>query len=160
MSENDETQDVSHVDNPEIGHEKRDINVRIVVGFAASLVIAAIVIHFFVWLLFGLYGRLDTAGYPREFPLVQSGEIRLPPEPRLQDKPREDLKAMRRQENELLHSYTWINQQSGAVRIPIDEAMKRVMEQGFPVSDHPSPPSPAMPTGPSSGRVVEPAPEK
>ncbi len=160
MSENDDTRDVTGIENAEAGHEKRDINVRIVVGFAASLVIAALVIHVFVWLLFGVYGNLQTPGYPREFPLVQTSEVRLPPSPRLQVKPREDLKAMRRQEDQLLNSYTWVNQQAGTVRIPIDEAMKRVLEQGLPVADQPAPPPQAQPASSSSGRTLGPAPKQ
>jgi hypothetical protein len=155
MDEHHGVQDVSH-DNPEVAHEKRDINVRIVVGFAVSLVIAAIVIHLLVWLLFGVFGDLETRGQSREFPMAQIGEVRLPPNPRLQDKPREDLKALRRQEDELLNSYTWLNQQTGAVRIPIGEAMKQVMQQGFPVSEQPSPEDAAAPQRPSAGQTVEP----
>ena len=156
MDEKHEAQDVSHVDNPEVAHEKRDINVRIVVGFGAALVVAAIVIHLFVWLLFDLYGHLETPGYPREFPLVQTSEVRLPPSPRLQDKPREDLKALRKQEDELLNSYTWINQQTGAVRIPIWQAMNQVMQQGFPVAEQAPPQQPGPPDDSRSGRAQAP----
>ncbi len=155
MDDKYEVQDVSGVDNPEVGHEKRDINVRIVVGFAAALVIAGIVIHVFLWLLFDFYGHLETPGYPREFPLVQTSEVRLPPSPRLQDKPREDLKEFRKQEDQLLNSYTWINQQTGAVRIPIWQAMNQVMQQGFPVAPQ-QPPATGLPEVSSSGRTSEP----
>jgi hypothetical protein len=155
MDDKHPAQDVSHADNPEVGHEKRDIDVRIVVGFAGALVIAAIVIHLFVWLMFDFYGKLQTPGYPREFPLVQTSEVRLPPSPRLQVKPREDLKAFRKQEDELLNSYTWINQQTGAVRIPIWQAMNQVMQQGFPVAEQPATPQ-GMPEGSSSGRTLAP----
>jgi len=157
MDDKHPTQDVSQGDNPEVAHEKRDINVRIVVGFGAALVVAAIIIHLFVWLLFGFYGKLETPGYPREFPLVQTSEVRLPPSPRLQDKPREDLKAFRKQEDELLNSYTWINQETGAVRIPIWQAMSQVMQQGFPVAEQPAPGAAAVPEAPSSGNTSQPA---
>jgi hypothetical protein len=156
VNDKHQTQDASNIDNPEVAHEKRDINVRIVVGFAAALVVAAIVIHLFVWLLFGVYGHLETPGYPREFPLVQTSEVRLPPSPRLQDKPREDLKVFRKEEDELLNSYTWINQQTGAVRIPIWQAMNQVMQQGFPVAEQPAAPQ-GMPEGSSSGRTLDPS---
>jgi hypothetical protein len=155
MDDKYETQDVSHVDNPGNAHEKRDINVRIVIGFGAALVVAAIVIHLFVWLLFDFYGHLETPGYPREFPLVQTSEVRLPPSPRLQDKPREDLKVFRKQEDDLLNSYTWVNQQTGAVRIPIAQAMNQVMQQGFPVAEQQPPPT-GLPEGSSSGRTSQP----
>ena len=103
---------------------------------------------------FDVFSGLNAAGYPREFPLVQTGQVRLPPAPRLQDKPREDLKQLRRHENELLNGYTWINQATGAVRVPIDDAMQQVLDQGFPVEQQEAPPA-AAPRGSSSGRTVE-----
>ncbi len=153
--------DPQKIDNPEVGHETRDINVRIVVGFGASLVVAGILIHLLVWLVFNLYGGLNEGAYPREYPLAQAGELRLPPAPRLQDKPREDLKQLRRHEDQLLNSYTWIDQQTGAVRIPIDQAMKQVLAQGFPVAEQQQQTQEvAMPSETSSGRTVEPSPKR
>jgi hypothetical protein len=143
------------IDNPEVLHEKRDIDARIVVGFGASLVVAAIIVHVFVWLLFDLYGGLNTSAYPREYPLVQTGQLRLPPSPRLQEKPREDLKALRRHEDELLNGYTWINQATGAVRVPVADAMKQVLDQGFPVEEQPEPG--VLPGKSSSGTTAEPS---
>ncbi len=156
MDENLPTQDVSDIDNPEVGHETRDINARIVAGFGASLIVAAILIHLMVWLVFDTFGGLNARGFPREYPLVQTSEVRLPPAPRLQDKPREDLKDLRKHEDELLNSYTWINQATGAVRIPIGEAMKRVVQQGFPVEDQGQQQT-GLPTVSSSGRTAEPS---
>lgn len=155
MDNDHETRDVSNIDNPEVGHENRDVNVRIVVGFAAALVIAGILVLLFVWLIFDVYGSLETRGYPPESPLVRTGEIRLPPSPRLQDKPREDLKVFRKQEDDLLNSYTWINQETGAVRVPIWQAMDQVMQQGFPVAEQPSSGHAASPQDSSSGRTPE-----
>jgi hypothetical protein len=114
-------------------HEQSDISVRIIVGFGAALIVAAIIIHVVVWLLFDVYSGLNARAYSREFPLAPSGQLRLPPEPRLQDKPREDLKAFRREEDAVLNGYTWINLQTGAVRIPIDRAIQRVLDEGLPV---------------------------
>ena len=48
----------------------------------------------------------------------------MPPEPRLQTNPREDLSELRASEDELLDSYGWVDKNAGVVRIPIDEAMK------------------------------------
>ncbi len=147
MTDKHETRDVSQIDNPDVGHERRDIDARIVVGFGAALAVAIVVIHVFVWLVFDVYGSLETKGYPREFPLVQTSEVRLPPAPRLQDKPREDLKVFRKQEDDLLNGFTWIDQSTGAVRIPIWQAMDQVMQQGVPVAQQPAPgqPAPAPP---------------
>lgn len=154
MDENQPIHDVSHAD-AEVAHEKRDIDIRIIVGFAVSLVIAAIIVHLLIWLLFGVFGRLEMGGQTREFPMAQTGTLRLPPSPRLQDKPREDLKAFRRQEDDLLNSYTWINKQAGAVRIPIWQAMSQVVQQGLPVAE-PAPAGDAVvPAGPNASQAPE-----
>jgi hypothetical protein len=157
MDDKYRTQDGSDIDNPAVGHEQRDVNVRIVVGFAVSLVIAAIIIHLFIWVLFDFLGHLETSTYPGGAPPGQPTEIRLPPSPRLQDKPREDLKALHKQEDALLNSYTWINQQAGAVRIPIWQAMDQVVRQGFPVTDQPVEGEGGLPQPSNSGRPAEPS---
>jgi hypothetical protein len=133
-------------------HERSDIDTRIIVGFGAALALAAALILVLVWLLFGVYGNLNAVAYPREFPMVQSGQLRLPPAPRLQDTPRADLKKFLREEDAVLGGYTWIDKQTGAVRLPIDRAMQRVLDQGLPTRDNPPADQGGRPSKASSGR--------
>ena len=56
----------------------------------------------------------------------------MPPEPRLQTNPREDLRELRAKEDELLGSYGWVDKNAGVVRIPIEDAMKLTVERGLP----------------------------
>jgi len=56
----------------------------------------------------------------------------VPPEPRLQTTPREDLRELRAREEEILGSYGWVDKTTGVVRIPIDEAMKLTLQRGLP----------------------------
>ena len=44
-----------------------------------------------------------------------------------------DLKQYKEEQDKLLNSYGWVDQQNGIVRIPIDEAMKLLLEKGLPV---------------------------
>ena len=74
---------------------------------------------------------------PREFPLAVTHEQRLPPEPRLQTNPREDLADLRRAEDRVLDSYGWVDKDAGIVRIPIDEAMRLTVERGLPARGKP-----------------------
>ena len=46
--------------------------------------------------------------------------------------PREDLRALRAAEDQALRSYGWVDRNAGVVHIPIDVAMKRVVESGLP----------------------------
>lgn len=54
------------------------------------------------------------------------------PSPRLQDDNTRDLKMVRANEDKVLHGYTWIDQNSGAVRIPVARAMEVLAERGLP----------------------------
>lgn len=53
----------------------------------------------------------------------------------------QDVANLHAREDLLLDHYTWVNQQQGAVRIPIGEAMQIIAQRGLPVV-------PGGPTGP------------
>jgi hypothetical protein len=112
--------------------EQSDVDIRAVFGFATGLVATGAVIAAAVWLLFGYFAGRDARGNTREYPLAITEETRLPPEPRLQINPREDLREMRAQEDQILHSYQWVDRSAGVVRIPIDRAMRLTLERGLP----------------------------
>ncbi len=61
----------------------------------------------------------------------------LPPEPRLQESPRQDLKAMRAREDWELNHYFWVDQKKGTVAIPIERAMDILAAQGIPPQKQP-----------------------
>lgn len=46
-----------------------------------------------------------------------------------------DLKQLRAEEDALLNHYEWADKGKGVVRIPIDQAMVRVVEQGLPARE-------------------------
>lgn len=54
------------------------------------------------------------------------------PAPRLQDDGIRDMNMMRASEDKLLNGYTWIDKNSGAVRIPVSRAMEVLAERGLP----------------------------
>ena len=71
----------------------------------------------------------------------------LPPEPRLQGAPGhqasalEDLREMRRREDEILGSYGWVDQPNGIVHIPIQDAKKLILEKGIASNVKEAPPN-------------------
>ncbi len=114
-------------------HEESDVDIRGILIFAAGLVAVMIVIGFIVWGLFASFSaREDAAGGAPEFPLAVSREHRVPPEPRLQTNPREDLRELRDAEQETLTTYSWVDRNAGIVRIPIDEAITLTIQRGLP----------------------------
>ncbi len=64
------------------------------------------------------------------------------PTPRLQtDDGDQDVADMHAREDLLLDHYTWINRQTGALRIPIGRAMELIAQRGLPVVAAPAEPT-------------------
>ena len=116
-----------------VGHEESDVNVRAIFGFGAGLTGLGLVVALVVWALFAYLTReANQASGGRAYPLAAGQGEHLPPEPRLQTTPREDLKALRSAEDELLNGYSWVDRNAGVVRIPIDQAMRLTLQRGLP----------------------------
>jgi len=143
--------------NVELGHETRDISTRVVVIFGASLVGGAALVFVAVWLVYLYFGAVANEAYAsREYPLAAVGAPRQAPAPRLQTKPREDLKDMRAAEDRRLNGYGWVNPSGGIVHIPIDQAMKLTLDQGLPArAEAPGFQPDVRPERSSSGRTAE-----
>jgi hypothetical protein len=112
-------------------HEESDVNFGGIVAFAVGLVIVGAVVAVVALGVFRYFSRQDSQG-PVEYPLALSEENRLPPEPRLQTNPRQDMRDLRAQEESVLHSYGWVDRNAGVVRIPIDDAIRLTLERGLP----------------------------
>ncbi len=111
-------------------YEERDVVMRpIVVGAVAlTLVIAA---------SFGLMHLVDLGFRGRDMergaapsPLAESYGRHEPPAPRLQTDPRLDLAQLRAREQAQLDGYGWVDRGSGRVRIPVSQAMTRLLAEG------------------------------
>src|SRR6266550_1175786 len=125
---------VGKVEHPDVQHETSDVNICGVLAFGLGLFIVAVMLHLGIWLLFEAFAAREAAlrGAP-EFPLAAGQDNRLPPEPRLQTNPRQDLLDLRSAEDNVLDHYGWIDKNADVVRIPIDEAMKLTVQRGLPV---------------------------
>src|SRR5262245_35182031 len=123
----------THRDNPGVHHEGSDVNVRGILVFGLGLFVTAAAIHLLVWLLFLYFAGREATGSATVHPLAADQQTRVPPEPRLQTNPREDLRVLLEQEDTILNSYGWVDRTSGVVRIPIEEAKKLTAKRGLPV---------------------------
>jgi cytoskeletal protein RodZ len=119
-------------DDPEVRHETSDVNIRVVLGFGLGLIVVAFVLHVGIWLLFMAFANREAHQGAPEFPLAVGRQSQLPPEPRLQTNPRQDLKDLRAAEDAILDHYGWVDKSTGVVQIPIGEAMKLAVERGLP----------------------------
>jgi len=116
-----------------VRHETSDVNVRAILTVGAGLAAVTVAACAVVWLLVVFLSGREAQTGPREYPLAVTHEQRLPPEPRLQTAPREDLADLRQAEDQVLQSYGWVDKDAGVVRIPIDDAMRLTVERGLPV---------------------------
>ena len=122
-----------------IGHETTDADLGPLVKFAVFL--AAITV-FMALIVVGLYKYLDAreiAEKATRYPLA-TGVVRpLPPRPRLQTYPFDDIKELRKEESKVLDHYAWVDQNAGVVRIPIERAIDVLAEKGLPYRQGPAP---------------------
>jgi len=174
-----ETPDVSHIKNVDVVHETSDISVSAVFKFVLFLTLMTIAVYVLMWALFRV---LDSRAQKKDAapgPMAMSEKERRPPEPRLQLAPgfAEDLtktagplspgeltdpaweiKVLRKLWDDSLTN--GVRDQNGiVVGIPIDQAMKRVVQDKvLPVRPNAGKPDDyiiAVPSAASSGRVNE-----
>ena len=128
---------MASTDHSNVEREDPDVNVRAVVVSAIVFVVVAAAIHGLIWLLFLFFSTREAGHTTRQYPLAPAQESRLPPEPRLQTNPRQDLRDLGTAEDQTLKSYQWIDRNGGVVRIPIDEAIKLTLQRGLPARQAP-----------------------
>ena len=121
-----------------VHHEKSDVDVGAIFMVGAALAGVTILLSLVVGLVVVFLSR-QAANPVREYPLAVTHEQRLPPEPRLQTNPREDLQELRDEEQKVLDSYGWVDKDAGVVRLPIGEAMRLTVERGLPARAQESP---------------------
>jgi hypothetical protein len=154
--------DLEYGETPEgANREHTDIEPSIAWKFALWLAVAMVISAGIVYGTFWFFeGRAQTADRAAQmFPLA-AGQVKEPPGPQLQTQPFKDLYMLRQGEDDRLHGYGWVDKGAGATRIPIEDAMRLVVERGLGAAAAPPPPSPStvgeVVTDSSSGRVSVP----
>ncbi len=112
------------------GFEVRPLNIRAAVLFIVSIfVVAAIIFLILWWTLSTWQGQTlvpraqippvvaTVAPAPGAFPVVNAEA---------------NLQTLLNAANANLHSYGWVDQKAGVVRIPIDRAMTLLLQRGLP----------------------------
>lgn len=140
-------------------HEHTDIEPAIAWSFVRWLTVAMLISAGIVYGTFWFFeGREQTANREVQmFPLA-TGQIKEPAGPPLQAQPFKDIYLLRQTEQQRLTGYGWIDKSTGTARIPIDEAMRLVVERGI-VQGRAEPPSAVVGpvvTDSASGRVAVP----
>jgi hypothetical protein len=111
-------------------HEERDVPLRPLIISGMSLALLVGLSLLVMWLLFDYFAARRARLEVVPSPVFEARQ--LPPEPRLQISPQQDMRQMRAAEMAALHSYGWVDRQAGIVRIPIDRAIELLAERGLP----------------------------
>jgi uncharacterized protein (DUF58 family) len=111
---------------PELSHSRggTDLNVRLVVG-AALLLLAVIAVVLAVMTLFAPPPGGASVGDDLDRAPFEGGS-----RPGLSVDPARELEELRAEEDERLQSYSWVDRERGIVGIPIEQAMKLLVEEG------------------------------
>jgi hypothetical protein len=141
--------------HPELRYEQSDVRAGAIVRFAFALVVVIVLAAVFLLGFFKLLARQERRHDPPPPPLAREAG-QLPPAPRLQSAPLQDLEQLRAEEDKELASYGWVDEKAGIAHIPIDEAIKIVAARGLPrAAAAPAPsaaPSPAASPAPGARR--------
>lgn len=109
------------------GHEVVETNVSLVIKFGIGLTAMAVISMLLMWGMFVAIEDINEASFDAPSPLVE--ENQLPPEPRLQVIPEEDLAVLRAEEEKKLNSYGWVIRTAEIVQIPIDRAIQLTADE-------------------------------
>ncbi len=117
--------------DPRRGHEPTEIDPRPIFYFVGGLITTIVVVQLLVTGQLGWYSGRQTPAVAKISPLppLKNQPSR---EPRLQEAYAIDLAVMRRREQEELGSSGWVDEKARTVRIPIDEAMRVIANEGLP----------------------------
>ncbi len=107
------------------GHEQQEVSVRLIVVSLAGLAVLTFFVFILVVGIFRYFYDTDKTAESR-----RQGVI--PPEPRIEVAPYEQIQQLRAHEDHVLNSYAWVDQQAGIVRVPIDRAIDLLAAKGLP----------------------------
>jgi hypothetical protein len=132
-----ETTTVTETRNQDVHFERTDLSTRVTVSIIVGVLVGVWIITGIVYFYFAYLAHNRAVTSPPPLPIEVHGNP-MPPEPRLQGSPRQDLKAMRTREDWTLSHYSWVDKQKGVVAIPIDRAIQIIAERGIPPQKQPA----------------------
>ncbi len=123
--------DINHVHAPTGPTEGDGINYRGIFWMAVVLAVTTVASQIFIYgVLHFLQARADQDDAARSPMAAVAGQP--PPPPNLLTNEPLNLESFRANEDKVLDTYGWMDQNAGVVRIPVDRAKELLLERGFP----------------------------
>jgi hypothetical protein len=118
---------------PPLNHELSDADPGPILKFLAFLVVGTVLTGLLVVPFYNYLERREAVEKTARHPMSLIGVERpLPPPPRLQTYPFQDIKELRQHDKPVVGTYEWVDRNAGTVRIPIERAMDLLAERGLP----------------------------
>jgi hypothetical protein len=151
MATNHDHDEYDLLKNPAVDYDRSDLSARGILVFLAGLLVAGIFVEVVLGGMFHFLARSPffAKGNPSPMvieqkapPLKAAGadfenahniNPEIFPQPRLQTNDVRDMKDLLESEHEVLYPAQPFADQNGTVHLPINEAMKLVVERGLPV---------------------------
>jgi hypothetical protein len=134
-----------------VTYENRDLGARGILAFLIVLVVSTAVLCAVVYGYYNYHKRLGQQEAPvtgastmPNNPATQPNPVMRFPKPTLQPDDVADMYQLRANEDQILNSYGWVDQKSNIARIPVEEAIKAVAQQGLPSRPAVPPPTAAQ----------------
>ncbi len=133
-------------ENDAVAFETSDVKAGTIYAYLAVLAAAVIfsyVVSVFVLRVTTRLAAESDAPPPPVREEMGKDYVTLPPEPRLQGvpghgtDPQYDLREKMQEDSEADEKAGWIDQNSGVAQIPVEDAMKIIVEKGLPVASTP-----------------------
>ena len=133
MGDNRFPPDFPDLSDPRQRHESRDVNIWAIGKVGLGLIITTVASVAIVWGLFA-YLRVQYNAQPPERG-IDANAMKWPPAPNLlynvdEAKNQADYRST---EEQTLNGYSWVDQQHTQVKIPISQAIDRLLQKGLPV---------------------------
>jgi len=113
------------------GHEKSEVSVRFIVVSLGVLLVGTFLVALLVVGIFQFFSHIYQTQES-----AQQNQQQIPPQPRIEVEPWQQLLDVHAREDHVLKSYAWVDKQQGIVRIPIDQAIDALAKKGLPTHDY------------------------
>jgi len=114
-----------------LGHETKEVSVPFVFVSLSALIIGAFLVSL---LSVGIFQFFKNTYHPDE--AAKASRQVIPPAPRIDPHPAEELRSIRAREDHILNTYAVIDQKQGTVRVPIDRAIDMLAQKGLPTHNY------------------------